>query len=407
MQGCLIARPEALRRIGGALAANPVCALLGPRQSGKTTLARLVAARRRPVHFFDLETAGARRQLAEPELALGPLHGLVVIDEIQRDPRLFEVLRPLADRPRTPARFLVLGSASPELVQGVSESLAGRVGFVDLSGFDLGEVGPARLRSLWLRGGLPRSFLARSDAASLAWRRDFIRTFLERDVPQLGIRIPAESLRRFWMMLAHFHGQVWNGADVARSLGVTEHTVRRYLDVLTGTYLVRQLQPWFENVSKRQYKSPKVYVRDSGLLHALLGLGSFGDLLGHPRLGASWEGFALEQALSFARDGEAYFWGTHAGAELDLVLFRRGRRYGIEFKYGDAPGMTRSLHVALADLRLDRAFIVYPGAARYRAHEKVEVVPLAEMQHLLESRAASGPGRRDARTPGRGRRRVR
>ena len=384
MQGSPIARPDAVGRLGRTLAANPVCALLGPRQSGKTTLARLVSERRKLVHWFDLETAVARRQLAEPELALGPLRGLVVIDEIQRDPRLFEVLRPLADRPGTPARFLVLGSASPELVRGVSESLAGRVGFVDLGGFDLSEVGSSRLRRLWLRGGLPRSFLARSEPTSLSWRRDFIRTFLERDVPQLGIRIPAESLRRFWMMLAHFHGQVWNGADIARSLGVTEHTVRRYLDVLSGTYLVRQLQPWFENVSKRQYKSPKVYVRDSGLLHALLGLGSFDDVLGHPRLGASWEGFALEQVLSLARDAEAYFWGTHAGAEIDLLLFRKGRRYGIEFKYGDAPAMTRSLHVALADLRLDRAWIVYPGGTGYRVHEKVEVVPLAEIERLLD-----------------------
>ena len=385
MQGALIARPGVVGRIRRTLAANPVCALLGPRQSGKTTLARLVSERRKLVHLFDLETAVARRQLSEPELALGPLRGLVVIDEIQRDPRLFEVLRPLADRPGTPARFLVLGSASPQLVKGVSESLAGRVGFVDLGGFDLSEVGSSRLRRLWLRGGLPRSFLARSEPTSLSWRRDFIPTFLERDVPQLGIRIPAESLRRFWMMLAHFHGQVWNGADIARSLGVTEHTVRRYLDVVSGTYLVRQLQPWLENVSKRQYKSPKVYVRDSGLLHALLGLGSFDDVLGHPRLAASWEGFALEQVLALASDAEAYFWGTHAGAEIDLLLFRKGRRYGIEFRYGDAPAMTRSLRVALADLRLDRAWIVYPGRAAYRVHEKVEVVPLAlaEIQRLL------------------------
>jgi hypothetical protein len=383
MQGTLIARPRALARVRRALSENPVCALLGPRQCGKTTLARQVASTRRAVHVFDLETAVARRQLAEPELALRPLRGLVVIDEIQRDPRLFEVLRPLADRPGAPAHFLLLGSASPELVRGVSESLAGRVGFVDLGGFDLAEVGKERLAELWLRGGLPRSFLARGNAQSVGWRRDFIRTFLERDVPQLGIRIPSESLRRFWMMLAHYHGQVWNGAEVARSLGTTEHTVRRYLDVLTGTYLVRQLQPWFENVSKRQYKSPKVYVRDSGLLHSLLGVPTRERLLGHPRLGASWEGFAIEQLLAATGEGEAYFWGTHAGAELDLLLFRRGRRIGVEVKCADAPSMTRSLHVALEDLSLTRALIVYPGVESYRLHPKVDVVPLAEAQALL------------------------
>lgn len=383
MQGSIVARPRALARVRRTLAANPVCALLGPRQCGKTTLARQIAVGRRAVHIFDLETSVARRQLAEPELALQPLRGLVVIDEIQRDPRLFEVLRPLADRPETPARFLVLGSASPELVRGVSESLAGRVGFVDLGGFDLSEVGGARLGDLWLRGGMPRSLLARSAALSTSWRRDFVRTFLERDVPQLGIRIPADALRRFWMMLAHFHGQVWNGADVARSLGVNEHTVRRYLDVMSGTYLARQLQPWFENVSKRQYKSPKVYVRDSGLLHALLGIESREDLLGHPRLGASWEGFAIEQILAAAGDRDAYFWGTHAGAELDLLLLRRGLRIGVEIKYADAPAMTRSLHVALEDLGLARAFVVYPGRERYRIHAKVEVIPLAEAQERL------------------------
>lgn len=387
MQGSLVPRPRALKRVRQALAVNPICALLGPRQCGKTTLARQIAGRRRGVHFFDLETAVARRQLEQPELALRPLRGLIVIDEIQRDPRLFEVLRPLADRPERPARVLVLGSASVDLVRGVSESLAGRVAFVDLGGLDLSEVGAARQRGLWLRGGLPRSFLARSESLSVSWRWDFIRTFLERDVPQLGIRIPAEALRRFWMMLAHFHGQIWNGADVARSLNVSEHTVRRYLDVLSGTYLVRQLPPWFENLSKRQYKSPKVYVRDSGLLHVLLGIETGEDLLGHPRLGASWEGFALEQVLATVGDREAYFWGTHAGAEMDLVLFRRGRRIGVEFKYGDAPAMTRSLHVALHDLGLDRAFIVYPGREHYRVHERVEVVPLVEVPHLLDRRS--------------------
>jgi predicted AAA+ superfamily ATPase len=321
--------------------------------------------------------------LAEPELALSPLQGIVVIDEIQRRPDLFGVLRPLADRPGNRSRFLILGSASPGLIRGASETLAGRIGFVDLGGFDLGEVGTRAWRRLWLRGGFPRSYLAATDALSFRWRRDFIRTVLERDIPQLGVRVASELLRRFWMMLAHFHAQIWNGADLARSLGVSEHTVRGYLDLLSATYLVRQLPPWYENISKRQYTAPKVYIRDSGLLHTLLAVGTGAELEAHPKLGASWEGFALEQILTLGGSHEAYFWGTHAGAELDLFLVRRGRRYGVEFKYSDAPTMTKSLHIALADLKLERAWIVYPGRERYPVHEKVEALPLAEANRRL------------------------
>jgi hypothetical protein len=383
----MLPRPRYLQAIRRALAENPVCVLLGPRQCGKTTLARRLARQIRPSWYFDLESATDRARLARPELALTPLTGLVVIDEVQQQPELFALLRPLADRPRRRARFLLLGSASPGLVRGASESLAGRVGFVDLFGFDLGEIGGQHLGRLWLRGGFPRSYLARSHAASLRWRRDFIRTFLERDLPQLGIRIPSATLQRFWMMLAHYHAQIWNGAELARALGVSEHTVRGYLDLLTGTFLVRQLQPWFANISKRQYKAPKVYVRDSGLLHALLGIGRDAELWAHPKFGASWEGFALEQILAVAGSDQAYFWGTHAGAELDLLLLRRGRRLGIEFKTSDAPAMTRSLHVALEDLQLHQAWIVYPGEATYRVHERVEVTPLARLvQHLHEPR---------------------
>ncbi len=359
--------------------ANPVCALLGPRQCGKTTLSSRVAARRGGARFFDLESPAGRASLSNPELALSSLAGLVVIDEIQRSPGLFSVLRPVVDRPGMRARFLILGSASPDLVRGVSESLAGRVGFVDMGGFDMEEVGPGNWRKLWLRGGFPRSYLARSDFQSMQWRSEFIRTFLERDIPQRGIRVPAETLRRFWMMLAHYHGQIWNGAELARSLGTSEHTVRRYLDLLTATFLLRQLPPWFENISKRQYKAPKVFFRDSGLLHAMLSLSAFSELESHPKLGASWEGFALEQALSVAGSRNAFFWGTHAGAELDLLLIRGGRRYGIEFKYGDAPRMTKSLLVALNDLGLERAWIVYPGSERFPVHERVEAVPLPAM----------------------------
>ncbi|MCI0585938.1 MAG: ATP-binding protein [Planctomycetes bacterium] len=389
----MIPRPAYLAEVAAALAANPVCALLGPRQCGKTTLAREVASRHgRRTHVFDLEVAADRARLAEPELALGPLEGLVVIDEIQRRPDLFTTLRPLVDRPRARSRFLLLGSASPELVRGVAESLAGRVGFVDLSGFDLHEVGPEEGRRLWLRGGYPRSFLARDDPRSLAWRDDLIRTILERDVPQLGIRVPAETLHRFWTMLAHYHAQIWNGAELAGSLGVTEHSVRRYLDVLVGLYLVRRLQPWHENLAKRQFKSPKVYVRDSGLLHALLSVASGPELDGHPKCGASWEGFAMEQVLRAAGARDCFFWGTHAGAELDLLLLRRGKRYGVEFKRSDAPTMTRSLHVALSDLKLDRAWIVYPGSRVYRVHERVEVVPLdAAAERLAPISARRGP----------------
>ncbi len=375
----MLPRSRQLSKIQDVLEQHRVCALLGPRQSGKTTLANELIRQSEVAHLFDLETAVGRTRLANPELALSPLSGLVVIDEIQRSPALFEALRPLVDRQQSDARFLVLGSASPDLIRGVSESLAGRVGFVELGGFDLTEVGVENEAKLWLRGGFPRSYLVASDSQSLRWRRDFVRTFLERDVPQLGLKIPGDSLRRFWMMLAHYHGQLWNGSELGRSLGVTDHTVRRYLDILSGSFLVRPLPPWFENVSKRQYKSPKVYLRDSGLLHALLGLGGAGELSDHPKVGASWEGFAIEQLLSSATDADAYFWGTHSGAELDLLLFHRGCRYGFEFKRSDAPAMTKSLHVALADLGLDRAWIVYPGIERYRVHAKVEVTSLADL----------------------------
>ncbi|HEY9868880.1 MAG TPA: ATP-binding protein [Candidatus Obscuribacterales bacterium] len=379
----MIRRLHYLQAVEDALAENPVCALLGPRQCGKTTLARQFAASSHPSHYFDLETAAGRARLSRAELTLAPLKGLVVIDEIQRQPELFAVLRPLVDRPGSGARFLILGSASPELVRGVSESLAGRVGFVDLSGFHLGEVGSQQWRKLWLRGGFPRSFLARTEAVSLRWRLDFVRTFLERDIPQLGIRIPAETLRRFWMMVAHYHGQIWNGAELARSLGTSEHTVRGYLDLLTGTFILRQLQPWFENIGKRQYKSPKVYVRDSGLLHALMSIERSDDLECHPKYGASWEGFALEQVLSVIGGTQVFYWGTHAGAELDLLFFRRGRRYGVEFKAADAPEMTKSLRIALSDLQLERAWLVYPGSESYAVHERVDVLPLGMLLRRL------------------------
>ena len=314
---------------------------------------------------------------------LGSLNGLVVLDEVQRLPELFTLLRPLADRPRSRTKFLLLGSASPDLVKGVSESLAGRAGSVDLGGLELDDVGAAKQDRLWLRGGLPRSFLAKDEATSLDWRQDFIRTFLERDVPQLGIRIPSATLLRFWTMVAQYHGQIWNGAELARALALSEKTVRSYLDMLTGAFVLRQLTPWFENLGKRQYKAPKVYVRDSGLLHALLSIEGRLELAGHPKHGASWEGFALEQVLSITDSRQTFFWGTHSGAELDLLLMRGGKRYGLEFKCADAPVMTKSLHVALEDLKLERAWIVYPGRETYPVHERVRVCPLAAVVQEL------------------------
>ncbi len=391
-----VPRPRRVALIEEVLRRSPVCALLGPRQSGKTTLAREIAAHHPGTTFFDLETAAGREALEQPELALGPLRGLVVIDEIQRLPRLFETLRPLADRGGAPARFLVLGSASPTVVRGVSESLAGRIGFVDLTGFDLEEAGADRWRDLWIRGGFPPSFLARSVADSLEWRRDFLRTFLERDLPALGVRTPAEALRRFWTMLAHYHGQTLNVADLGRGLGIRAETVRRHLDLLVGTYAVRLLPPWHENLSKRQVRAPKVYLRDSGILHLLHGIGGWEGLLGHPKRGASWEGFALEQVIGSRRDADACFWATHGGAELDLLLLAGGRRIGVEFKFADAPSMTRSLHAAMEDLRLDEAWLVHPGTGRYRVHEKAEAIPLAEALVVL---GEDGGGRRPVRGP--------
>jgi Predicted ATPase (AAA+ superfamily) len=306
----------------------------------------------------------------------------VVLDEVQRVPSLFEVLRPLADRPGVPARFLLLGSASPDLVRGTSETLAGRALVLHIPGFTLEEVGLQRQNDLWLRGAFPRSFLAADEASSLRWRESFIDSFLERDIPKLGIRTPAETLRRFWNMLCHFHGQIWNASELARSLAANEKTARHYLDILAGAYMIRVLPAWHENIGKRQVKSSKVYLRDSGLLHALLGIRTRAQLESHPRYGASWEGFALEQTLARFGDRHAWFWATQRGAELDLMVLHDGRRIGFEFKCADAPGMTRSLGIALKDLKLDRAFVVYPGATRYPLSDRVEAIPLSEIPTL-------------------------
>jgi predicted AAA+ superfamily ATPase len=389
----MIDRPDYIASVRQLFRSHPCVAILGPRQCGKTTLARMLSTGEPSCSIFDLESPLDARKLAAPLRTLGALDGLVILDEVQRKPDLFEVLRVLVDRPLVKTRFLILASASPALVRGVSESLAGRAGFVDLAGFDLREIGAESQDRLWNRGGFPRSFLALDDAASLQWRLGFVRTFLERDIPQLGISIPSETLRRFWTMIAHYHGQVWNGAEFARSLGTSEATARRYLDILAGAYMVRILPPWFENLSKRQVKAPKIYIRDSGLLHALLELESSGDLLAHPKLGASWEGFALEQTLAIFGARNAYFWATHGGAELDLMVTVRGRRYGFEFKVADAPGATRSMRIALSDLGLEHLWTLYPGTDAYALDERLSVLPLRDIAGLRE-RLIAGAYRR-------------
>jgi uncharacterized protein len=371
----VIQRTHYLAALRDRLTRFPVVSLLGPRQVGKTTLARALAGES-PSHFFDLEDVGALARLSDPRGALDRLEGLVILDEAQRRPELFPILRVLADRPASKARFLITGSASAALVRGVSESLAGRVAHVDVSGFDLRETGAESWRTLWLRGGFPRAFLASSDDASREWREEFVRSLLEHDLPQWGVTIPPEALRRFWTMLAHFHGQIWNGAELARSMAVSEPAVRRYLDLLSGAFMVRQLQPWHENIAKRQVRSPKIYLRDSGLLHHLLRTARIEDLEAHPKVGASWEGFALEQTLHLTGAQDAYFWATHGGAELDLLLLRGNRRIGFEFKLSTTPSMTKSMHVATADLGLNHLVVVHPGEESYAWNDHAEAVSI-------------------------------
>jgi len=374
----IIARNHLLDTLRAALGRRPIVVLTGPRQCGKTTLARELLPEDAPA-YFDLEDPVSLRRLDEPITALAQLRGLVVIDEIQRRPDLFPVLRVLADRRDAPARFLILGSASGDLLRQSSESLAGRMERIEIGGFTLAEVGPEGADALWQRGAFPRSWLARTEADSLAWRKQFVRALLERDLPQWGVRIPAVALLRFWTMLAHYHGQTWNAADPARALGLNATTTQRYLDLLTDALMVRQLQPWLANLGKRQVRAPKIYVRDSGLLHQLLGIGTEKELLMHPKVGASWEGFVIEQVLATEPHDEAWFWGTHQGAEIDLLLRRGDRWFGVECKRADAPKLTPSIRIALDDLHLERVAIVYPGSKRYALTDRVEAVPLAQL----------------------------
>ncbi len=377
-----LAREALDAQIERCLRRSPAVIMLGPRQCGKTTLARAIARRRKST-TFDLEDPSDRSRLREPMTALRPLRGLVVIDEAQLQPDVFPVLRVLTDRRPAPARFLLLGSASPDLARSVSESLAGRVAIVPMAGFDLQEVGATELRTLWARGGFPRSFLARTDADSVRWRADFVQTFLERDLARFGVNVPPAALRRLWLMAAHHHGQILNSSELGRSLGESHTTVRRHLDILCGAYVLRLLPPWFENLGKRQVKAPKLYVRDSGVLHSLLGLGSFAALEAHPKLGASWEGFALEEVLRVTGDRDAYFWATQAGAELDLLVIRGKDRFGFEFKYADAPVVTKSMRVAKEDLGLKRVLVVHPGDRSYPLGEWSEAVAMAGLREVL------------------------
>jgi predicted AAA+ superfamily ATPase len=379
----MLQRSDYLNQLRSAIVRSPVTALLGPRQCGKTTLARQLAEHQEAT-FFDIESVPDRRRLQNPELVLGSFKGLVVIDEIQELPELFPVLRILVDRPENQARFLILGSASPDIIKTASETLAGRLEFIELQGFNLSETGGSAWEPLWLRGGFPRSFLAASEDDSRVWREGFIRTFLERDIPQLGINIPAVAMRRFWTMLAHYHGQTWNAVELGRSMGLSDKTVRSYLDILTGTFMIRQLQPWFENLGKRQIKSPKIYFRDTGLLHSLLDIPDKHSLLGHPKVGASWEGFALEQALQILHPNAVYFWGTHAGAEIDLVFQLQGKRYGMEIKFNEAPSLTPSMRIATSELALDHLWIVYPGSETYPVAKNITTLPLKNLEIIRE-----------------------
>lgn len=380
-----IQRSEEIALLEERLEHNPVVALLGPRQCGKTTLSQQFLRKwKGNAHIFDCEDPADLNRLEDPLTALKGLKGVVVIDEIQRRPDLFPVLRVLADQePKT--KYLILGSASRDLIRQSSESLAGRISYLEIGGFGVKHIPEGRIERLWIRGGFPRSFLAASEAASVQWRLDFIATFLERDIPNLGLVIPSRSLNRFWSMLAHYHGQIFNASEIGRSLGMSDHSAQRYLDLLTGTFMVRQLRPWFYNTSKRIIKRPKIYFRDSGILHALLSLEDKSSVLSHPKLGASWEGFALENVIEYLhlRENEVFFWGVHTGAEIDLVFKRRGKFFGVEVKYTMAPSVTPSIRAAVEELHLARVWVVYPGRDKYSLADNVTAMPISETEAIL------------------------
>ena len=384
----MIKRKALLSEIRDKINRYKVTVLLGPRQCGKTTITKEIADETE-AEYFDLEDPDCPLQEERAKIVLERYNNLVIIDEIQLQPSLFSLLRVLSDRRNHPSRFLILGSASPSIIKNVSESLAGRAAFIEMGGFTIDEIGEDSER-LWIRGGLPLSYLAESDSFSFEWRKYFIKTFLERDIPQLGIRVPAQRLRRFWTMLAHYHGNIWNAAEIARSLGTKEDSARHYLDILTGTYLIRQLQPWFVNTGKRLVKSPKIYFRDTGLLHFLLGADSFNSLLSNPKLGLSWEGWCMEQIIHILKaEDNSYFYAAHSGSELDLLIRINGKNYGFEFKYIDSPKVTKSMNIVINDLDLEMIFVVYPGKNRSFLKEKIRLIPENDIKIL--PRILTGP----------------
>ncbi len=391
MSKTIIHRDAVIQRVTRNFRVHPAVAILGPRQCGKTTLAKLFTLSEAQVVFFDMERHLDRRLMGNAESLLLEQTGTVVIDEVQRVPEIFETLRVVIDHPDCESRFLLLGSVSPNLVKGVSESLAGRVGMVHLSGFSMDEVRQVNWKKLWYRGGFPRSLLAQSDDDSLVWRETFIDTFLERDVQQFGSSIPPDTLRRFWTMLAHYHGQIWNGAEFARAIGQSESAARRILDILSSAFMVRVLYPWHENLKKRQVKSPKVYVRDSGLLHSLLELDAARILLSHPKVGASFEGFVIEHIINHLQSRNIYFWATHGGAELDLLVSISGKRYGFEVKYSDSVGTSRSMRTAIADLNLEHLWIIHPGSESHRLDHTISTLSVTRIYELIAQLKSGRP----------------
>ncbi len=379
-----IRRPLLIRALKNLFEVHPVAGVLGPRQVGKTTLARFFAEQQfsSDAFFFDLENPSDLIRLQNPELAFSQIsQRLIVIDEIQRRPELFPILRVWVDRVGNKHKFLILGTASRELLQQSSETLAGRIGYLEVTPFTIGEV--VESKRLWLRGGFPRSYLAPDDSLSMLWRQNYIKTFLEQDIPNLGFQVPPQQLQRFWMMLAHYHGQILNASDLGRSLDVSYHTVKRYIDILAGTFMIRVLQPWFENISKRQVKSPKIYFRDSGIALALLNITREEELYRYPRVGALWEGFALEEIIRTTNAPDAFFWSTQAEAELDLFMVRHGKRIGFEFKYTDTPKITKSMRIALQDLKLDHLYFIMPGNQRFLLEERITVCGLDAVRELF------------------------
>jgi len=374
----IIQRKQDVTEIKCLMKLFPVTAILGPRQSGKTFLAN----RMRYNHYFDLENPQDVTRLENPQITLEDLTGLIVIDEIQHHKDLFKLMRYLVDK-NPKQKYLILGSASGNLMKQSSESLVGRIGYYSLGGFSISDIGANNIKKLWLRGGLPRSFLSRNDNESFLWLSNYISTFLERDIPQFGITIPSYTLRKFWLMLSHYHGAILNYSELARSFGVSDMTVRKYIDILEHTFMMRILQPWYANIGKRLVKSPKIYIRDSGILHSLLSIQNFNQLAVHNKVGASWEGFALEcisKSLN-KKNEELFFWNTHNGAELDLFWQNKGKNWGIEFKYSDAPKITRSIHLAINDLKLSHLWIVYPGKQYYKLSAKVTIIPLSKIKY--------------------------